>query len=31
MAPGLSHALHVEDPAGLAAVFNPFIECVAEL
>jgi hypothetical protein len=28
MVPGLSH---VEDPAGLAAVFNPFIECLAEL
>ncbi len=31
MVPGLSHALHVEDPAGLAAVFNPFIECLTEL
>lgn len=28
MVPGLSD---VEDPGGLAAVFNPFIECLAEL
>jgi pimeloyl-ACP methyl ester carboxylesterase len=27
--PGVSHALHVQDPAAVAAVINPFIEALA--